>query len=179
MPPPMPPMPPPMPPIRRPCRRPPGPGPAGSSSFGMSATRQEVVSSSVATLAAFCRAVRTTLAGSMMPASTRSQYVVLVGVVAVGLALHLPHAVDDHRAVLAGVLGDCPQRGVEHVADDLGPQGLVAARGPACRGPCRCAAAPRRRRARCLLPTRPWWRAGRLPSAPSAPSSPSRWRRRR
>ena len=39
----------------------------------MSVTRQEVVRSRAATLAAFSRAVRTTLAGSMIPASIRSQ----------------------------------------------------------------------------------------------------------
>ena len=80
--------------------------PPSSSSLGISVMSDSVVSSNAATLAAFCKAVRTTLAGSMMPAATRSQYCVLVGVVAVVLTLHLPHAIDDHRAVDARVLGD-------------------------------------------------------------------------
>ena len=51
---------------------PPG-GMAGALSFlGFSAIRASLVSSSVATLAAFCRAVRVTLVGSMTPALTRS-----------------------------------------------------------------------------------------------------------
>ena len=62
---------------------------------------------------------------------------VLVGVVAVVLALHLADAVDDHRAVDAGVLGDVPQRIVEHVADDLGAELLVARRARASRRPSR------------------------------------------
>ena len=51
---------------------PPG-GMAGSFfSSGISATSASVVSSSDAIDAAFCRAERTTLVGSMTPASTRS-----------------------------------------------------------------------------------------------------------
>ena len=76
------------------------------SSFGISVISDSVVSSSAATLAAFCSAVRTTLAGSMMPAATRSPYCVLVGVVAFVLALHLANAIHDHGAVDAGVVGD-------------------------------------------------------------------------
>ncbi len=66
----MPPMPP-MPPI------PPGgiPGmPPPLSSSGCSATMHSVVRSRPATLAAFCRAKRVTLAGSMTPALIRSSY---------------------------------------------------------------------------------------------------------
>ena len=47
---------------------------AGFSSFGMSAIRASEVSSRVLTLAAFWRAERVTLVGSMMPALTRSVY---------------------------------------------------------------------------------------------------------
>jgi hypothetical protein len=51
---------------------PPGPGAPPLSSLGFSATRASLVNSSVATLAAFCRAVRVTLVGSITPAFTRS-----------------------------------------------------------------------------------------------------------
>ena len=61
----MPPMPP-MPPI------PPPAGMAGSFSSLMSVMRHSVVSIRLATEEAFCRAVRTTLAGSMIPALTMS-----------------------------------------------------------------------------------------------------------
>src|SRR5262249_46685707 len=44
------------------------------SSFGTSDTSASLVSRSVETLAAFCRAERTTFVGSMMPSLTRSQY---------------------------------------------------------------------------------------------------------
>ena len=53
--------------------------------------------------------------------------------VAFVLALHLPHAIDDDGAVDAGVLGDAAQRIIEHVADDLGAELLVALRARACR----------------------------------------------
>src|SRR5690606_28000074 len=48
------------------------PAHAPLSSFGISATSASVVSMRPATDAAFCRAVRTTLVGSMTPASNRS-----------------------------------------------------------------------------------------------------------
>ena len=48
-------------------------GPAEAfSSFGFSATKASLVNSSVATLAAFCKAVRVTFVGSITPAFTRS-----------------------------------------------------------------------------------------------------------
>src|SRR5690606_31153051 len=53
---------------------PPCPPAAPFSSLGMSATRASEVSRRVATLAAFWRAERVTLVGSMMPALTRSVY---------------------------------------------------------------------------------------------------------
>jgi hypothetical protein len=57
---------------------PPCPPPAaGFSSLGMSAIRASEVSRSVATLAAFCKAERVTLVGSMMPSATRSVYLSL------------------------------------------------------------------------------------------------------
>ena len=54
----------------------PPPPPAGDffSSLGISATNASLVKSSVATLAAFCNALRTTLVGSMIPSLTISQY---------------------------------------------------------------------------------------------------------
>ena len=54
---------------------PPAPGAAGAALFsGRSAAIASVVIESAATEAASCSAVRTTLAGSMMPAATRSLY---------------------------------------------------------------------------------------------------------
>jgi hypothetical protein len=50
------------------------PPPPFLSSFGFSAISASLVSSRVATLAAFWRAVRVTLTGSMTPAFTRSSY---------------------------------------------------------------------------------------------------------
>ena len=59
---------PPMPPM------PPPPGMAGAGSFGSSATMASVVTRRPATEPASCSAVRTTLAGSTMPASIMSTY---------------------------------------------------------------------------------------------------------
>ena len=50
------------------------PPPPAPFSSGFSAIMASVVSSSDATLAAFCSAVRTTLVGSMTPALIRSSY---------------------------------------------------------------------------------------------------------
>src|SRR5262249_27271767 len=50
------------------------PPPPFFSSLGISATSASLVKSSVATLAAFCSALRTTFVGSMMPAFTMSVY---------------------------------------------------------------------------------------------------------
>jgi hypothetical protein len=47
------------------------------SFFGLSATMASVVISSPAIDAAFCRAARTTLVGSMMPLETRFTYIVM------------------------------------------------------------------------------------------------------
>ena len=63
--------------------------------------------------------VRATFAGSTTPAFEQVAVLVGVGVVAVVLVLELADAVDDDRAVEAGVLGDRAQRHVEDVADDL------------------------------------------------------------
>jgi hypothetical protein len=60
-----------MPPMPWSCPPPPA---AGASGSGLSATSASVVSSSPAIDAAFCSAERVTLAGSMMPALTRSSY---------------------------------------------------------------------------------------------------------
>ena len=49
-------------------------GAAGAGGSGLSATRDSVVSTMAETLAAFSRALRVTLAGSMMPEDTMSQY---------------------------------------------------------------------------------------------------------
>ena len=49
------------------------PGAAGASSSS-SATTHSVVNNNEATEAAFCKAVRTTLAGSITPAATSSSY---------------------------------------------------------------------------------------------------------
>jgi hypothetical protein len=63
--------PPPMPPCECP------PPPAGFSSFGFSAISASVVSIKLATDAAFCSALRTTLTGSMTPSATRSPYLLV------------------------------------------------------------------------------------------------------
>ena len=47
---------------------------AGAGGSGLSATRDSVVSTMAETEAAFSRALRVTLAGSMMPEDTMSQY---------------------------------------------------------------------------------------------------------
>ena len=62
----------------------------------------------------------------MTPAFEHVAVLVLVGVVAFGLALQLADAIDDDRAVDAGVVGDRPQRLVEDVLDDLRAGLLVA-----------------------------------------------------
>ena len=49
-------------------------GAAGAAFSGRSATRDSVVSTIAETEAAFSRAERVTLAGSMIPAATMSQY---------------------------------------------------------------------------------------------------------
>ena len=51
---------------------------------------------------------------------------VLVRVVAFGLSLELADAVDDDRAIHAGVVGNRPQRLVEDVLDDLSTGSFVA-----------------------------------------------------
>ena len=62
----------------------------------------------------------------MTPAADKVAVLVLVGVVAFVFALHLADAIDDHVAIDAGILGDVPQRVVQHVGDDLGAELLVA-----------------------------------------------------
>ena len=85
-----------------------------------------VVSSRAATLAAFCSARANDLRRVDDAGRDQVAVLVLVGVVAFVLALHLADAVDDDGAVDARVLGDVPQRIVEHVGDDLGAELLVA-----------------------------------------------------
>ena len=102
--------------------------PSCLSSLGFSAIRASLVSSSVATLAAFCRAVRVTLVGSMTPALTRSSYSSVSGVVA-EVALAFEHLLADDAAVLAGVLGDHRQRRAAGTQDDVVADLLVVRSG--------------------------------------------------
>ena len=84
-----------------------------------------VSSSTLATETAFSSAMRTTLVGSMMPASTRSTYSLRAGVEA-EIALAAQHARHDHAAVDRGVLGDLAGRGLERALEDLHAGPLVA-----------------------------------------------------
>ena len=93
---------------------PPPPGIAGAASFfGGSATMASVVISRPATEAASCSAVRTTLAGSMMPACDQVDVLFGLGVEAEGGRLVLEHLADHDRAFDAGVLGDLTDRGLQ------------------------------------------------------------------
>ncbi len=49
-----------------------------------------------------------------------------IDIVPVRLALHPPHAIDDHGSIQAGVRSDVAQRIVEHVADDIDAELFVA-----------------------------------------------------
>ena len=104
---------------------------------------------------------------------------IAVGVVAFVLALHLANAIDDHGAVDAGVVGDALQRIVQHVADDLRAERLVAFELELVERLSRCEAVPRRRRERCPLPAPLAWRSWRLRAGTCVPSFRSRSRRRR
>jgi hypothetical protein len=75
-------------------------------------TIESVVSSRPAIEAAFCSAVRTTLAGSMTPALNMSTYSPVSALKPMAAAL-LAHHLDHDRAVLARVLGDLAQRRLE------------------------------------------------------------------
>jgi hypothetical protein len=80
---------------------------AGASFFfGVSATMASVVIMRPATDAASCRATRTTLAGSTMPAFSMSTYLFGLSVEAVSLRLVLKHLADDDRTLHARVLRD-------------------------------------------------------------------------
>ena len=100
------------------------PPPFLPASLGFSAIRASLVSSRVATLAAFCSAVRVTLVGSMTPALTRSSYLSVAA-----LYPSLPSAssdlLADDAAVLAGVGGDLRQRRPAGAEDDVVADVLV------------------------------------------------------
>ena len=85
---------------------PPAPAPSFS---GSSATIASVVRMFLAIDAAFCRAERVTIAGSMTPAATRST-ISLVEAFRPKPFLGLAHVVDDNRALKARVLGQLTQR---------------------------------------------------------------------
>ena len=64
----------------------------------------------------------------MTPALQHVAVLVLVGVVAVGLSLELTNTVHNDRAIHAGVVGNCPERLVKDVLDDLSARPFVAGR---------------------------------------------------
>ena len=71
------------------------------------------------------RATRTTLVGSMIPASTKSPYTPRCGVEAEAAAA-APHAVHDYAWVGAGVLGDLAGRGLQGPCEYAQPGALVS-----------------------------------------------------
>ena len=150
-----------------PIRPPPG---IGLSFFGFSATIASVVISSPATEAASCRAVRTTLVGSMMPPGDQIAELAGLGVEAPVVVGALEQLADDHRAVDAGILGDLPRRRLKRLADDVDAEALVVVGGldPVERLE-RVAAAPRRHPGRCPPRPRRWSHASRRRRGPCAP----------
>ena len=99
--------------------RPSAAGGARERGSGLSATRDSVVSTMAETLAAFSRAQRVTLAGSMMPAETMSQYSSL-GIKAVAGLAGGADLLQDHGAIQTGVgsdLTDGSLQGLGHDAD--------------------------------------------------------------
>ena len=154
----------------RPCRHRPAAS-AGAFFSGFSATIASVVTSRPATEAASCSAVRTTLVGSMMPAFTRS---LNSPVCASKPQLYSSLSSDlagDHRTVLAGVLGDLAQRGLDRLAHDLDAEALVVVVGLQLGQDQRRRAPGRRRRPERCLPRPPRGsRAGCRRRGPCAPS---------
>ena len=111
---PMPPMPPPgMPP------------PAPPVFFGASTMAASVVIIRPATEAASCSAVRTTLAGSMMPAAIRSTYSSVWALKPKVADVVVQHLADHDRAFDAGVFGDLTDRGLQGAAHDGDARVLV------------------------------------------------------
>ena len=102
-------------------------GSAACSFFasGISVIVASVSSRTLATETAFSSAMRTTLVGSMMPASTRSTYC-LRAASKPRLPSLVQHAADHDAAVDGGVLGDLPRRRLERPAQDLHAGALVA-----------------------------------------------------
>ena len=135
---------------------------AASPSFsGLSATMTSVVRMFLAMEAAFCRAERVTMAGSMMP---RLDHVfVLAGgdveAHALGAGLDLVH---HDRAFQAGVVGDLAERFLERAGHDADAGQLVTLSFDGEDGRDQRAPGPRRRRGRCLLREPREWRSGRL-----------------
>ena len=105
------------------------PLPSGSSTM-----IESVVSSSDATLAAFCKRRANDL-GRVDDAGVEHVAVFVVqGIVSVRLVLVLLDVFDDDGAVKAGILGDGPQRHLQHLGDDLDADVLVASQASASRG---------------------------------------------
>ena len=98
---------------------PPPAGIAGAGSFGSSATIASVVMRRPATEAASCSAVRTTLAGSMMPASTMSTYSSVWASKPKVSDFFVDDLADHDRAFDAGVLGDLADRSLERLEHDV------------------------------------------------------------
>ena len=95
-----------------------GMGGSGFFSSGSSETRASVVRSRPATEAAFCRAVRVTLAGSMMPAAVRSSRAPVSALSPVAVLLAGLHLLHHHRAFDSGIGGDLSKRLLQRPHDD-------------------------------------------------------------
>ena len=163
----------------RASRRPPA-GIAGAFS-GFSVTSASVVRMMPATDAAFSSAERVTLAGSMMPASTRSTYCLGHDVEArcsgsVSCRSRSSWTID--RALEAGVVHQLAGRLLERPLEDLDADLHVRLELQRRRAPAPPPAAPRRRRAP-RPPRPPRGSPGAHPRrAPSSPSARPRWPRR-
>src|ERR1700676_3144872 len=106
--PPMPPMPPPPPPCI-----------GGAGSFGSSATMASVVTSSAATEAASCSAVRTTLGRVDDAVGDHVDIFLGLRIEAERLGLVLEDLADDDRAFDAGILGDLAERRFQRLQHDI------------------------------------------------------------
>ena len=139
---------------RHPCRR-----RHGRCFFfsGLSVIMASVVSISPATEAAFCRANRTTLVGSITPAANKVFISLGGGIVAV-VVFAFQDLVQHHRTFLSGIVGDLPQGFLQGAFQDLNAVFLFALGNLPCPGHRGSAPGPLRRPARCLLPRRPGWR---------------------
>ena len=153
---------------------PPGPPPAAaaflSSSF-ISATSASVVSIRPAIEAAFCRREAGNL--GWINYAHLDHVAVLAGlrVEAVVLFLRLADLADHHSAFCTGVVGDLADGFLERALHDADANGFVIVQLELLDAPRCSAAAPCRRRERCLPRRLRGWRAWRPQREPSFPSA--------